>query len=90
MIVRLSSKGQLVIPKKIRQALNLKPGTELEVKLFEGQVVLRPVMPLDELEKTIGKLRRLAGDTSLLDELEAEHRREIERDQRREQSLPTG
>lgn len=90
MIARMSSKGQLVIPKKIREALNLKPGTEFEVELLEGQVLLRPVMSLDELRATIGRLRHLAGDENLLEELEAEHRREIQREQHREQSLPTG
>jgi len=88
MIVKLSSKGQLVIPRRIRQALNLKPGTEFEVELIDGQIVMRPVIDKAELKQIIGELRRLAKGTNFLDDLEREHRWEIEQDRRREQSLP--
>lgn len=90
MIVKLSSKGQLVIPRRIRQALDLKPGTEFEVELVDGQIVMRPVIDKAELEQIIGELRRFAQGTDLLDDLEREHRREIERERRREQSLSAG
>ena len=90
MIVKLSSKGQLVIPRRIRQALNLKPGTEFEVELIDGQIVMRPVIDKGELKQIIGELRRFAKGTDLLDDLEHEHRREIEQDRQREQSLSAG
>ncbi len=38
---RLSSKGQLVIPKKFREALNLEGGEYLTVELKNNQLVLR-------------------------------------------------
>jgi len=38
---RLSSKGQLVIPKKFREALNLESGEYLTVELKDNQLVLR-------------------------------------------------
>lgn len=38
---RLSSKGQLVIPKKFRDALNLESGEYLTVELKKNQLVLR-------------------------------------------------
>jgi AbrB family looped-hinge helix DNA binding protein len=39
----LTSKGQLTIPKVVRDALQLKPGQTLEFRLSEdGQVVMRP------------------------------------------------
>lgn len=41
-MVRLSSKGELVIPKEIREALNLRPGTEVRVHVSEGKIVLEP------------------------------------------------
>jgi antitoxin PrlF len=39
----LTSKGQLTIPKEVRDALQLKPGQVLEFRLSEsGQVLMRP------------------------------------------------
>ena len=38
----LTSKGQLTLPKKVRDALGLRPGDELLVELEEGRVVLIP------------------------------------------------
>ena len=40
MNVKLSSKGQLVIPKEIRKALDLQPGTEFDIELINEQVRL--------------------------------------------------
>lgn len=39
---KLTDKGQLVIPKPIRDALRLGPGSELLVTLEGGRVVLEP------------------------------------------------
>ena len=33
---RVSSKGQMIIPKRVREALGLKKGTELAVELLAG------------------------------------------------------
>ena len=44
MSTTLTVKGQVTIPKQIRDALNLKPGSQLDFALNrEGQVVLRKV-----------------------------------------------
>ena len=71
-LTRLSSKGQLIIPKSIRDALGLKAGTEFCIRLKEGQIILEPigVSPIDALQ---GRY----ADADLLGELEAEHRQEI-------------
>ena len=39
----VSSKGQVVIPKPVREALGLRPGTPLRVWVEGGRVVLEPV-----------------------------------------------
>jgi AbrB family looped-hinge helix DNA binding protein len=38
----LTSKGQLVIPKAIRTALHVRPGTQFSVTLEGGRIVLDP------------------------------------------------
>jgi len=41
-LLRLSSKGQLVIPARLRQLLGLKPGDRLELSLEADGLRLRP------------------------------------------------
>ena len=42
-LTRLSTKGQVVLPKDVRDRLGLRPGTELDVEVRDGVVVLRPI-----------------------------------------------
>jgi len=53
---RLSSKGQLVLPKAIRDADNWSEGTEFIVERVPEGVLLRPVraLPPTRLEEVIG------------------------------------
>lgn len=73
MLARLSSKGQLVIPKVIREALDLKTGTQFQVRVGDGKIVLQPIS-----ESTIDGLYAKYAGADLIDELEAEHRQEIQ------------
>jgi AbrB family looped-hinge helix DNA binding protein len=45
METRLSTKGQIVLPGKIRERLGLKPGDSLEASIEAGRVVLTPRRP---------------------------------------------
>jgi AbrB family looped-hinge helix DNA binding protein len=72
-MVRLSSKGQLVIPGAVRRALQLAPGAQLNVTVVERKIVLDPVPVSSPIDALYG---RFAGQ-DLLDDLEREHRREI-------------
>ncbi len=38
----VSSKGQIVIPKPIREKLGLKPGTTLKISVEGGRIILEP------------------------------------------------
>lgn len=49
-IVRLSSRFQVVIPKRIREELNLSPGQELQIYVRDGSVRFRPPRPLERLK----------------------------------------
>ena len=48
-IVKLSSKGQIVIPAKIRKELNLSPGDKLFIEREGDVIILRPVVKLSTL-----------------------------------------
>lgn len=51
----VTSKGQIVIPSKIRQHLNIKEGTKLYIEERNDEVVLRTVTPA-YFEKMAGVL----------------------------------
>ena len=59
----LSSKGQVVIPKDIRDALKLKPGEHFEISHQGGRIVLEPVrqsqakISYDEFRRRVPKYR---------------------------------
>jgi AbrB family looped-hinge helix DNA binding protein len=40
----VSSKGQIAIPKAVRERLNLKPGTELEIEVQGQTLVMKRVV----------------------------------------------
>lgn len=44
---RLSSKGQVTIPKEIRQAMGVEPGDVIGYEVHDGVVTLRRVEPFD-------------------------------------------
>ena len=73
MLIKLTSKGQLVIPKAIRQALGIDSGDQLEVRLVDRQIILEPVEGRSVIDLLQG---RFAGD-DLLEDHEAEHRLEL-------------
>lgn len=76
MLLRLSSKGQLVIPKKIRESLRLKNGDQFQVRVIDGKIVLEPVA-----KGLVEKLQGKYAGHNLLEALEQEHRWEIEHEQ---------
>jgi AbrB family looped-hinge helix DNA binding protein len=73
MLLRLSSKGQLVIPKTIRESLRLKNGDQFQVCVQDGKIVLEPVA-----KGLIQKLHGKYKGHDMLTALEEEHRQEIE------------
>lgn len=47
--VKVSPKFQVVIPKKVRQELQLKPGQELQIYILDGTIRLHRRRPIQEL-----------------------------------------
>jgi AbrB family looped-hinge helix DNA binding protein len=72
---KLSSKGQIVIPKGVRERLNISSGTFFNIRLENDDIVLTPVKSTP-VQRLYGKF---AGE-KILDELEREHAEEIARE----------
>lgn len=74
----ISSKGQIAIPKAVRERLNLKAGTEISIDVQgEALVMKRLVRNFPDWRTMQGMIRE--GE-SLTQALEAEHRDELARD----------
>lgn len=57
-MMKLSSKYQVVIPEAVREALDLKPGTEIDVIAKGGIAYLVPVKSISTLRHALkGKLK---------------------------------
>ena len=58
-ITRLSSKGQIVLPKSIRESHAWTPGTEFVIEDSDGGILLRPAarVPATTLDEVVGCLR---------------------------------
>jgi antitoxin PrlF len=67
MLTKLSSKGQMVLPKSIREMARLDVGDELEVGYSGGMIVLRKPEPLSTT-----RVRRLLKEGRKLPEMAAE------------------
>jgi AbrB family looped-hinge helix DNA binding protein len=46
--VTVSTKYQVVIPQKVRQALNIQPGQKMQVIEYGNHIVMIPVRPIKE------------------------------------------
>jgi len=71
MLIRLSSKGRLVIPKTLRETLRLQNNNLIRVQVKDGKIILE-LLPKDVVHRLHGKY---AGH-NLLNALEDEHRQE--------------
>ncbi len=52
-ILSPTERGQITIPKELREQLNIDPNTKIKVYLEENKIVLEPVSSLDLLLKEI-------------------------------------
>ena len=66
MVSRLTSKGQVTIPKPLRDSLGLEPGDELEFEEREGALIVRRRPAVDPLRRLVGLLgKRIDVDAYL-------------------------
>ena len=48
--VKISPKYQVVIPKKLRESLNLSPGQKVQMVAFEDRIEMIPVRKIGEMK----------------------------------------
>jgi AbrB family looped-hinge helix DNA binding protein len=78
---RMTSKGQVVIPKPVREQLRWASGNQLAVEIMAGGAVrLAPLKAEDSIDTLYSCLKDLPRDP--LADLEAEHQVEIAADER--------
>jgi AbrB family looped-hinge helix DNA binding protein len=70
LVTTVSTKGQLVIPARMRQALGIEPGDRVALTLEDGVILLRPVSER-LVDETCGMF---AGGRSMTEELQKERR----------------
>ena len=51
--VKISPKYQVVIPKKLREALNLSPGQKVQMIAFENRIEMIPVRKIHEMKGSL-------------------------------------
>jgi len=65
MIVAIvTSKGQVTIPKKVRDRLGVHPGEDVGFEEKEGIVVITKAVTKSPFDKWVGKLAKLEGQKS--------------------------
>ena len=69
-IVKVSSKGQIVIPAELRRKYNIDRGSKINVLDGDGEIILRPVLQ-DAIQQARGIFR---GGVSSIQELMKERR----------------
>jgi AbrB family looped-hinge helix DNA binding protein len=74
---RLSSKGQVILPKSVREAHRWRPGTEFRVESTDEGVLLRPLklLPpsrLDDVANRLHTSRRAASIAEMDAAIDAE------------------
>lgn len=47
--VTVSPKYQVVIPKEIRESMNIEPGQKLHMLIYQGRIELVPILPMKKL-----------------------------------------
>jgi antitoxin PrlF len=61
---RVTSKGQVTIPKAVREKLGVHPGEDVGFEEKDGLLVVSKVVTKSPFDKWVGKLKHLKGQRS--------------------------
>lgn len=78
----VSVRGQTVVPKQIRDRMDIVPQTKLEWQIREGVIIVYPIPP-DPVQAAVGMLK---GRGPTTDDLLAERERERQRERELEEA----
>jgi antitoxin PrlF len=65
----IGERGQVVIPKLLRDRFGLRPGQQLEFKEEIGRIVVTKALPADPLAGIVGILKLPMSTDELIDEM---------------------
>ena len=63
-IAKVTSKGQVTIPKKVRERLGVQPGEDVGFEEEDGVVYIKKAVTKSPFDRWVGKLKHLKGQRS--------------------------
>ena len=63
-VARVTSKGQVTIPKKVRERLGVQPGEDVGFEEKDGVIFIKKAVTKSPFDKWVGKLKHLKGQSS--------------------------
>lgn len=78
----VTSKGQLVVPARIRRLFGIKPGTRINFVEEDGRIIFQPVTR-EYIDSFCGIFKQKPGEKSVVQEHLEERRAERERENRK-------
>lgn len=63
-VAKVTSKGQVTIPKKVRERLGVQAGEDVGFEEKDGVVFIKKVLTKSPFDKWMGKLKHLKGQRS--------------------------
>ena len=71
---KLGPKGQIVIPKDIRDLLKIKPGSEIIIEINKNEIIIRPAENEDDfLKKFFTTSKKLTEKINIKKQLEEQY-----------------
>ncbi len=66
---RVTARGQITIPKRLRERLGIRPGQILEIEADDGRLVATKVTPRDPIDAVYGILGTGQSTDEYMDEI---------------------
>ena len=63
-VAKVTSKGQVTIPKKVREKLGVHPGEDVGFEEKNGLIYIQKTVKISPFDKWVGRLKQLEGRQS--------------------------